>query len=255
MFFIIVIILAFILRLFLLGSLQNQDQLNPIMQANTTQVLPFSVLATIPPPSTITRVQLATYNEAWLKPTESTSRASRFVLANSDATEAVNLTLKSFFDATLADCFQTDTAAMTTAKAWLYIAITKSYSHHRWHRDSFPSIGRPGQVLSRYSTVLVGPPTLVLCPCPEVDAVKPEFGLATRWPCRCFYLANQGGALVLARSIGSPSDKPTRRYTAPQYSMKTGSSFLLSISRTCCVEAYTRGSWTTPAPREGRGGG
>lgn len=161
-----------------LGTITMSSNVNQAVGETT----PFSVLATVPPSVTITTVRPRRYNDQDFKAAASTSRASRFVLSNSDANKsALNATLRSFFEATLADCFNHNAEAMAAAKAWLFINIAQSYQTHYWHRDPPPNnLGSPGQVLSRYSMTLVGPPTDVLRPGPGVDATSPVFTMIPR---------------------------------------------------------------------------
>lgn len=180
--FIIIIIVIFSLAAFrnqskpTRSTTVTQNQSRPTMSTTVIQVTPFSVLATVPPPSGITRVYRSVlFNKTGVLSPNLLSQASEFVSANSNATYAATRTLEEFFNATLLDRYNNDTEKMATAKAWLLIDIGKSSPRYLWHRDGQSGLAGPGQVPSSYAMTLVGPPTVILCPSPEVDAAMPGF--------------------------------------------------------------------------------
>jgi hypothetical protein len=151
---------------------------------------PFSVLATVPPPSQITGVRARgqQLNQEGIRLNELMSLASTFVLDNSFSSEevtlihTVNATLTVFFDATLIDYLTNTTRSLAVTRAWLYIKTFKGRGPYFWHRD-YPFGGSPGVIFSRYSMTLIGIPTAVLLPTAAVDAAVnselPFFNIGT----------------------------------------------------------------------------
>lgn len=173
---------------------------------NVSQIAPFSILATVPPPSGITKLKLpgpkskeakgevpwvvlyhpkhpsqyqqgshqVQLNLQGLLLEDLLSHATKFVFAYSNAISATTETLKIFFKTTLADSLNDNPTKLAATTAWLFITMSKSSTVYRWHRDIDPRTGHFGPPTSRYSMTLIGPPTDVLRSNPAVDAVFPK---------------------------------------------------------------------------------
>ncbi|KAE8446166.1 hypothetical protein EG329_012391 [Mollisiaceae sp. DMI_Dod_QoI] len=130
-------------------------------------VTPFSVLETVPPPTSITKVHTrGEYVQESLRPKDCASEAANFVVSHSNANRAAaRRTLDVFFNSTLADCCMYDEESMAKAKAAVRIITSPAnlISHpHIWHRDGNCFPVNIGHINSRYSMTMVGPPTDVL---------------------------------------------------------------------------------------------
>lgn len=145
--------------------------------STTDETIPFSILATVPPASGITRSRKLRHMENrqlfCILPLKELLPAARdYLLTHSDAdTAKLTATLKSFFKSTAADCFHDSPGLFKATHGQLFITVNRHASVLTWHRD--PRVinpSPPGRVYSRYGMALLGPPTRVLKPSAAVDA-------------------------------------------------------------------------------------
>lgn len=194
------------------------------MGANASTPSPFSVLATTPPPISISRVHTSGHYSQQILLESLVSEATNFVVTHSDADRATaERTLEKFVNATLEDCYDEQ-----TTWGWLYMVATPARAtkvsyQNIWLRDQDGGLDpSKRRILSRYSMTMAGPPTDVLVPNPVVDAALPTH---TNGWLNGLLNSQDKRPLSTGQIYRFTTGQKIPHFILPQSSTQTGSSF------------------------------